>query len=140
MKFSIFILTVGFLSVGSALICTSSSTIPNLPAVPPTNETCPGDVKFCMSVDVKYKGTEMKYQTCNNVYTLDGVPGLPKNCTAKGRTTMDATDLTGEVDCCDADYCNFGISLNADKKPGNSAIKPFAFGFASLFVILALLF
>uniref|UniRef100_A0A914Q653 Uncharacterized protein n=1 Tax=Panagrolaimus davidi TaxID=227884 RepID=A0A914Q653_9BILA len=138
MKFFIFIFVVGFLSVESALVCVSSSNLPTLPAVPPTNVTCTADVKYCMSVDVKYKGSEFKYQTCNGALLID-VPGLPKTCTATGRTTMDATNTTGEYDCCDKDYCNNGISLNADKTT-SSAVKPFAFGFASLFVILALLF
>jgi hypothetical protein len=139
MKFSIFILTVGFISVASALSCTSSSNLPTLPAVPPTNVTCLANVKYCMSVDVKYQGAEIKYRTCDDGTINPNIPGLPKSCTATGTKTMDATNTTGEYDCCDKDYCNNGISLNPNKTT-NSAIKPFAFGFASLFVILALLF
>uniref|UniRef100_A0A914QC29 UPAR/Ly6 domain-containing protein n=1 Tax=Panagrolaimus davidi TaxID=227884 RepID=A0A914QC29_9BILA len=117
------------------MVCVYSSNIAGA-TVATQNQTCSDDVKFCMQADVKYKGVEMKYQACNNILSPD-IPGLPKNCSSTGTTTMDATDLTGQYYCCDSSLCNTK-SLNPDDT--NSAIKPFAFGFASLFVIIALLF
>uniref|UniRef100_A0A914XW90 UPAR/Ly6 domain-containing protein n=1 Tax=Panagrolaimus superbus TaxID=310955 RepID=A0A914XW90_9BILA len=65
-------------------------------------------------------------------------PNFATNCTQTGTTTISGSGYTGQYDCCnDKDSCN-SKSLNPDAT--NNAIKPFAIGFVSIFVILASLF
>uniref|UniRef100_A0AC34FN92 UPAR/Ly6 domain-containing protein n=1 Tax=Panagrolaimus sp. ES5 TaxID=591445 RepID=A0AC34FN92_9BILA len=121
MKFFIFIFALSYsVSTTHGLMCNSSVT-------PATAIDCSKN-NFCLVIDMMSNNKEVTFQGCGDQM--------------KTGTTTVGSGFTGQFDCCnDKDLCN-NKSLDKNAKPENKngAIKPFAFGFLSIFVILASLF